>query len=87
MKPKWNLWYDINGCGETTLALTPLKDKKHAEKKKKEIVQALKLMKLAEQRFENARNVYNGEHYSQDHKQFAMQVATTLQSVLDEAKK
>jgi len=55
--------------------------------KKKDIVQALKLMKLVEKAFESARQVYNKEGIAPDHKEHAMQIATTFQSVLDEAKK
>jgi len=55
--------------------------------KKKDIVQALKLMKLVEKGFEIARQTYNQEDISPDHKEHAMQIATTFQSVLDEAKR
>ena len=55
--------------------------------KKKDIVQALKLMKLVEKAFESARKVYNDKNTFPMHKEHAMQIATTFQSVLDEAKK
>ncbi len=51
------------------------------------IVIALKLMDLVEKAFESARAVYNEEHTAPDHKEHAMQIATTFQSVLDEAKR
>ncbi len=52
-----------------------------------EALQALKLMTLVEKAFESARLIYNQEHISPDHKEHAMQIATTFQSVLDEAKR
>ncbi|HEC66175.1 hypothetical protein LCGC14_2980250 [marine sediment metagenome] len=48
MKARWNFWYDVDGCDETVLALTPLKDTAHAERRKKEILQSLKLSRALE---------------------------------------
>jgi len=34
----FHIWYDVDGCGETTLAITPLKSERQAKKIKKEIM-------------------------------------------------
>ena len=37
-KKKFSIWYDVNGCGETTLAITPLKSTREANAIKKQIL-------------------------------------------------
>lgn len=49
------------------------------------IVKALKLQSEIKRRFIEARDVYNEDHISPEHKQRAMDMATTFQGVLDHA--
>jgi len=35
---KFSIWYDVNGCNEVTLAITPLKSERQAKAIKKEIM-------------------------------------------------
>lgn len=35
---KFSIWYDVNGCDEVTLAITPLKSERQAKRIKKEII-------------------------------------------------
>lgn len=51
--------------------------------KKEDIVKALKLQTEVKRRFIEARDVYNEEHISPEHKQRAMDMATTFQGVLE----
>src|SRR3990172_2253927 len=35
---KFSIWYDVNGCNEVTLAITPLKSERQAKEIKKDIL-------------------------------------------------
>jgi len=50
---------------------------------KEQIIKALKLQTEIKRRFIEARDVYNEEHISPEHKQRAMDMATTFQGVLE----
>ncbi len=81
--------FEIQGTSESGfwLYIPKLSKKFEVIKFRDDSLQALKLMKLVEKAFESARQVYNQEDTAPDHKEHAMQIATTFQSVLDEAKK
>lgn len=50
---------------------------------KEQIIKALKLQTEVKRRFIEARDVYNEDHISPEHKQHAMDMATTFQGVLE----
>lgn len=37
-RKKFSFWHDVNGCGETTLAITPFKSERQAKKVMKQII-------------------------------------------------
>ncbi len=54
-----------------------------AEQEWQQFQNAIKLQAEIKRRFMEARDVYNEEHISPEHKQRAMDMATTFQGVLD----
>jgi len=55
-----------------------------AEQEWQQIQKAIKLQTEVKRRFIEARDVYNEDHISPEHKQRAMDMATTFQGVLDD---
>ncbi len=70
------------GCLEGTPLIAVRMDA-NFDQVKEDIIRALKLQTEIKRRFIEARDVYNEEHTSPDHKEHAMQIATTFQGVLD----
>ena len=65
---KFERWYDVNGCGEITIAVANISTKRKADNVENKLNHALNLMKAVEKEYKMANKFINIAHENGDKK-------------------